>query len=331
VRAALLLWLLCQPALGWSQGPAPRPGKHGQGQKTNPRATQDTARKEHRGTADSPLIVKVVPTPPDQEQLTRESRERQQKAANEEKIIKWTVSLAVGTWILALATFIVSVFTGINLLILKGQGRDLRQQRQVMQTQATHMEEQAVQLKAAVATMQGASERQTGEVRESLRIGQETVGTMQRNAERQLRAYVFAVAASIEGAFSATGGKVVVLLKNSGQTPAYDCIVRYDTRLVSDTKPCPTDEPTRLGQSRGDIAPHEAKRMSIGLRALGSGERAALETVGGGGLMYVFGRIQYTDAFKKQRRQGFCYVFGGIYGSSDSGDLAEAWHGTDST
>jgi hypothetical protein len=175
------------------------------------------------------------------------------------------------------------------------------------------------------------ADRQASEVRESLNISRQTVETMDRTAEQQLRAYVFAISGSIEGAFSATGGKVVVVLKNSGQTPAYDCTVRYDTRIVSDAQSCTQDEPARVGQSRGDIAPHEAKRMTIGLRALDAVEKAALKTVGGGAIMYVFGRIEYTDAFKKQRSQGFCYAFGGIFGAADAGGLAEAWHGRDAT
>jgi hypothetical protein len=138
---------------------------------------------------------------------------------------------------------------------------------------------------------------------------------------------VFAIAGRIEGAFSATGGKVVVILKNTGQTPAYNCTVRYDLRPLSATEPCPTDEPTRTAQSRGDIAPGEGKRMSMSLAPFDSVQRSELEKPSGGALLYVWGRIEYTDAFTKPRHQWFCYAFGGVYGSSDTGGLAEVWYG----
>jgi hypothetical protein len=304
VRAVLALWLLCLPSIVVVTGASPTTRGTWSGPASQSPKHKDTTRLKPRGSADSPLFVKVVPTPPSQEELTREARQSEEKAASDRGLVQWTRVVAVATTVLAVATFVLMVLTGISVVLLLRQGRDLKAQREVMQSQAGHLEEQAVQLKATVAAMEG-------------------------TAEHQLRAYVFAIAGRIEDAFSAKGGKVVVILQNSGQTPAYDCTVRYDTRLVKDTEPCPTTEPANLAQSRGDIAPGASKNMSIGLRALGSGERAALEQVGGGAILYAFGRIQYTDAFKKERRQWFCYAFGGIYGSSDSGGLAEVWHGQD--
>jgi hypothetical protein len=248
-------------------------------------------------------------------QLTRESRERQQKAANEEKIIKWTVSLAIGTWILALTTFIVSVFTGINLLILKGQGRDLRQQRQVMQTQAAHMEEQAVQLKAAVATMQSASERQAGEVRESLRIGQETVGTMQRNAERQLRAYITIKKCRVlceqrpAGLWLEWHPEII----NTGQTPAYDLRCAAKAGIKPSTLPPGTDlmqEIERTGEGSQYVlgpgqmiwnAPHLNRHMS-------AGDLKNLKSPWPTSAFYVWGIVTYKDIFGKEHWTTFCSV-----------------------
>lgn len=64
------------------------------------------------------------------------------------------------------------------------------------------------------------SERQSGEVRESLRIGRETIEAMERHSERRLRAYVFVESAEIRDPYSERGGQVKITFKNFGATPA---------------------------------------------------------------------------------------------------------------
>jgi hypothetical protein len=150
----------------------------------------------------------------------------------------------------------------------------------------------------------------------------------ENTAERQLRAYVFSERARIEDAFSPKGGSVLVVIKNFGQTPAYDHSVTFDYLLVGKGERCPANEPRQTALSRGHMAPSVPKGINISLRAWGSGERAALES--GDQILYVFGRIRYTDAFEKRRSTCFCYAFGGVYGSSDSADLVTAEHGHDS-
>jgi hypothetical protein len=64
--AALLLWLLCHPAFGWSQQkPIPEP-----------EANQQQSQPDRRGTQDSPLVVKVLGPEGAKEQAAQNAEDR---------------------------------------------------------------------------------------------------------------------------------------------------------------------------------------------------------------------------------------------------------------
>jgi hypothetical protein len=214
-----------------------------------------TATDKPRGTTAAPVFVKILPTLPSKEQLDREARDREEKAANDRELVHWTEVLGKATVYLALATVALMVFTGINLLILRSQGRDLEKQRNVMQRQADHLEDQAVQLKATVAQMKD-------------------------TAERQLRAYVFVDGAVISDPNSEKPIILVVAFKNSGQTPAYGYSFSVATQMV-DYFPgleLPELQP-RYGeglQSRGDVPPGGLTQTTLAFGPIPPEDRPAM-------------------------------------------------------
>lgn len=289
MRAVLLLWLLCHPALGWSQGPPPAPVKSGQQPEDQaPKKEEGTARVQQPPQQVSPS--KLEPRPPANQPRPQDQPKHEDKSALPEWLVALaTVGLVGVTAVLARYTFKLWEAT-----------KDLA--------------------KEAKAT----ADRQAGEVQESLEIGRRTVQTMDDTAKRELRAYVSATRAVIHEPFSAKGGNVKVTIKNSGQTPAYDYTVTYE--CLNAPGPCSLDEPAKTANARGSIAPNGAILATIPLRAFSPGERAELE--GGRRTLYVFGKISYTDAFQGARFTRFCFAFGGNYGSGE-GDLAVAEQGNE--
>jgi hypothetical protein len=77
VRLALLLWLLCHPALGWSQ------------QESVPKANakQDKPHPDRRGTPDSPFVVKMADPDDAKERAERITQEEQRKAEIERDML----------------------------------------------------------------------------------------------------------------------------------------------------------------------------------------------------------------------------------------------------
>jgi len=140
-----------------------------------------------------------------------------------------------------------------------------------------------------------------------------TIGVMIRNGHRQLRAYVLPENGGIldgtmlnppQPARAGIPG-VVLLIKNSGQTPAYEVVHWAQIEVV------PVQD-----ENRALVVPPMQKQYSSTLgsggmtnkalwcgRALTPGE--ILEVANGTRAIYLFGRIEYKDAFKKPHFTNF--------------------------
>jgi hypothetical protein len=131
------------------------------------------------------------------------------------------------------------------------------------------------------------------------------VDDAKHNAERQLRAYVFPSHIEIRdfGTEKPTVGEL--RFKNSGQTPAY----HLEIRMFITGAPFPLLEELplkKMPDAKGVMPPGGEQMMTIE-----SPGPLALEQVnyvklgGGGGALYIWGTIDYVDAFDRPR----CYRF----------------------
>ncbi len=264
-----------------SQRPAPTPGRDGHKQQADAEHTATTPQQERGGSQDTPLFVKVVPTPPSQEQLTREANERQEKASSDGKLVTWTAVLA---W----ATLVLMFFTGINLLMLRGQKDELREQRGLMQKQADHLEEQAVQLRASVAQMRD-------------------------TAERQLRAYVCRAGnPNVRESHPVIGQTVFeffVPIKNMGATPASRMLARGKS-VVSATSmpPDALDLPPDFGISQVALGPGQLVKVSCASEALTDSQVSDVKVPPPlrAWTLFLIGEITYQDAFGRAQHLRFC-------------------------
>lgn len=138
------------------------------------------------------------------------------------------------------------------------------------------------------------------------------------NSERQLRAYVFPRSTVMRNFDSSP--IVEITIQNFGQTPAYN--VTLWTTMVVAIYPSGNKAPKPIGppnQSTGFMEPGGSIHTLVHLTgAINDGERNGI--IAGCGAIYLFGGIDYIDAFKKKRTVNFCYFRGGeadIYNGTD--------------
>jgi hypothetical protein len=102
----LLLFASCCAAL--SQRPSPTERKTAQPEQQQPKAPQQPAATDERGTEQSPLIIKQLPTPKTQEEAEQARNEREAKAANDQEVIEFDRRLVTIGW-LQLAVFVMQL------------------------------------------------------------------------------------------------------------------------------------------------------------------------------------------------------------------------------
>lgn len=125
------------------------------------------------------------------------------------------------------------------------------------------------------------------------------VDDAKHNAERQLRAYVF-----IEGIKMTTVGRIVradLSLKNFGQTPAYDLVVNIgmSSRGANDVFVPP--EPEDIELDKLPVGPGMVISTSNQLEVPADNNELLPALDQGQAVVYVFGRVDYIDAFKVPR------------------------------
>jgi hypothetical protein len=136
------------------------------------------------------------------------------------------------------------------------------------------------------------------------------------NGRRQLRAYVFPEQASLswEGTGTATFAKVVI--KNSGETPAYR-LSAAAVISVGDYPPLDGPSVPPLPKTHTVVPPAGTYSLTVALpRPLSGDQVAAIKT--GAKAIYVFGEIAYADAFGECRLTQYKFFYSGAPGENGS-------------
>lgn len=127
----LIALSLVSSAIAESQRPAPRGGERSQPQ-SQPKQTQQTAAPDQRGTEQSPLTVKVIPTPKSTEETARDAKERDEKLELDRKLVElngdltyWTKILGIVAGLQFVALFIQAVFLAATAKLARTSLRDI--------------------------------------------------------------------------------------------------------------------------------------------------------------------------------------------------------------
>jgi len=152
-----------------------------------------------------------------------------------------------------------------------------------------------------------------------------TIWVMRTSTQRQLRAYVGITDIKAEN----IGGAAAFLLefRNSGQTPAYSMTVETRVKLAD----YPLNETLPIVSTRKGVTilgPGDTGHGFVPAgRALSSEELAEMQA--GTRAVYVYGEINYIDAFKKKRWTKFRFMIGGNVDIRPEGNMGACEEGNE--
>jgi len=142
----------------------------------------------------------------------------------------------------------------------------------------------------------------------------QTVNQMRESEERQLRAWVFVSQAAVKDPMQHDPIEAHVVIKNAGQTPAYDVRIFGGIIVANwplDRKLPPIDFSKAAsvgtlgpGMDGNQMCALQPQLNASGIQDLNDGKAA----------IYVFGEIQYRDVFNRTRRTKYRYFTEGAAG-----------------
>lgn len=277
-----LLFAFVMSATATGQSPCDSPLHWGECKPSHSGNEKNAPANAQRGTTEQPLVVEVIRPQAEQDKAAHEDKAEHEKAHREQQLVDATWGLVLVTGLLVVGTGILAVFT--YRLWDDARGTSKRQGAEMRRSLAF-------------------SARATRAATQQVKIAEET-------AERQLRAYVMTGAFDVEGIADGKTPSVTIELKNSGQSPARHMTSRLDIALLEN--PPPVSKFTLKGietNSRSPVAPGGSYAVTVFLdRPISDQDIIVLK--GGRWALYVWGQIDYIDAFDKPRWTTFRAVFG---------------------
>lgn len=304
MRRSLLLLFICVQFLQ-SQPPSPTPtAKRDEPQRpTTKRGDQSSNNK--RGTEQSPIFVKVLPSSKTQDESPNDKNEALDKSSADWWMVRLTAAIAVigliQTIVFGVQAYMLRQTISKMDEIASGQSRDVQASIAEATRAATAME--------GVATSMATNAES---VRKSVAISREIADTQKLVTELQSRPYL---SVAFDGAIFQDASHVFEVratLHNSGNTPAYDVTFRATAEIVS--LPIANDFPFPLpsdtaGVSVSFIAPGTRKIITRRVRERVRDEEVDPIKYGNSprGLA-MWGIVKYRDAFKKSRQLRFAFT-----------------------
>jgi hypothetical protein len=274
------------------------PNKH-------PNATNKQTNDDLRGTDNSPVVVKVLPTPKTNEETADIKQDRKDQTA-----VNWWMVKLTG------AIVLIGIIQG---LVFALQARRLRQtiikMEEIAKGQTDDMKASIREATRASTAMEGIATSMASSVqsvRESVGITREIADRQKIVTELGGRAYL---SATFNAAFYQDANPVFeaqALLTNRGSTPAYDVTFRAAVGILP--SPIPDDFEFPLpddtaGVSVSFIAPGLAKIITRNLpNRVPDNEVAAIKQCGPPHCFAMWGIVNYRDAFSEPRYVKFAFM-----------------------
>ena len=154
--------------------------------------------------------------------------------------------------------------------------------------------------------------------------------------QRQLRAYIY-VLPSITDFSVGKKPYASITIKNGGQTPAYD----FNVSMNEDIRPFPQREslkgigtqPSALTQTSDGIGAflYQSHEYVVSMPPVNALSRQDYDDVikGTERRFYVWGRVLYLDAFKRQHHLNFCFTIDGDSLSAGTTHYCKDYNDTD--
>jgi Sec-independent protein translocase protein TatA len=270
-----------------SQGPSPAPTKAGDVPQPNSSAPSQAANSDQRGTEQSPLVIKLLPTDKTKQESEEDAQDRQEKASSD----WWIVCL---TGILALVAF-------LQLLVFGYQAKKLRETVESAKDQSSAMERHISEAARSANAMEGVAKSLeiTAEASQQAAVAsQQSIASLRQ----QMRAWLTII---IGGGIPQERVKNLKfdarpVILNTGLTPARN--VRYQIKAAILPVPLPPDFDFPLPE----------QELGAGGNCIGAHQNAQLMTVtddyvpdedvediksGKDRALYSWGLVTYEDVF----------------------------------
>ncbi len=316
-----------------SQTPSPRRIETGQPQQAQSSSAKQKPAPNERGTEESPLFIKETPSPKTKEESAQDAKDREDKAANDRKLVEFTRELVVATFILGVVGLLQLVVFGLQSYYLRKTVNAAGEQSEAMERaiseanrSASAMEEVAAHIETSISTAAQQSESMKESVKEAARLASamevvskeiavsakaatESVAALKERTAKQMRAYLCVNIGGGEYQDRAKNFKFASrpMLINAGHTPAHK--VSYKAKAAILPVPLPEGFAFPLTDE------------SIGAALLGAQQSATLGgivddfcddkevediKIGKGKALYIWGIVNYEDVFGDSHFTKFC-------------------------
>ncbi len=286
-----------------------------------------------RGTEESPLFIREIPTPKTKEDAAQESKDRAEKTANDRKLVEFTRWLVIATLILGAVGLLQLFVFGLQSYYLRKTVNAAGEQSEAMEraireanrsasaieevakhigTSAKTAVEQSKSMEQSVAEatrLASAMDAVAKEIAVSARAATESVVALRERTAQQMRAYLAVV---VGAAIYQERGKGLKfegkpLLINTGHTPANNVSYRASAAILP--VPMPDDFSFPLsGKVTGAamLGPQQSANLSAVVNDFCDDTEVEAIKACNGRALYVWGIVTYEDIFGENRQTRFC-------------------------
>jgi hypothetical protein len=282
MRPFVLLLLLL-----FLQQPSPSARKLDKPKQTQPTTSQQTSSADQRGTDESPLVVKTIPTPKTEEEAAQETQDRKDKAANDRHIVWFTGALVLIGF--------------LQFLVYTYQAKKLRETVESAGEQAEAMERHIGESARSATAMEA--------VAKSLDITAKASKESVEGLRQQMRAYLTVI---IGTAIYQERDKNLKfdarpLILNAGPTPARKVSYQIKAAILPVPLPNNFDYPlTKKPIGGAIIGAHQNAQMMGVVDDLVPDDQIQDIKNGSGQGLYVWGDVTYEDIFGQGHKTQFC-------------------------
>ena len=283
------------------QNPSPSTLKPRGPQQQQSPVAQQPANGNNRGTQDAPIFVKRLPPEKAQVEATQEAKDRDEKAANDKNLVKFTLWLVMATLILA----------GVGILQLGVFGYQSLQLKRTVKAAADQSRDMKDSIAQAARTAK-AMEDVAIHFDRSVTQAEESTNVFQERGKQQTRAYICVDVGSAAYQDRVNnikfGGQT--LMVNAGNTPAHN--VRFRARAAILPLPLPEDFSFPLpAESIGGSILGPRQRLTITQLVddfVPDEEIEDIKKINGKKALYIWGIISYEDVFSEEYITRFCQL-----------------------
>lgn len=307
IVALVLAFGVAAVAMAQSNRPSPGPGGGNQQPKPVTQTAQQQPADDLRGTDKAPLVVRVLPTPKTQQETAQDEAQR-----SDESSANW--------WMVRLTGFI-GIIGLIQAFVFWIQAGRLKATIDKMDEIAKSQAADTKSYIGAASRSAEAMERVADSIGSNVETTTAMAATQRDFWGRQMRAYVLPESAAIWDGMTLDVPQpakkdvpgVVVTIRNSGATPAYDVVSWAAIDVIDVKNEGALSAPKLQPQFTNTLAPHGAFTKAVWFhRAITPHEISDIETGVRG--IYVYGRVEYQDVLGKEDRfSNFRFRYNGGY------------------